>query len=59
MITRFYKKSGKNSALLIVKNIDCTLGKGMFVWFSGQKFIVDEVHFCLETCESHIYLCRV
>lgn len=62
MIVNFYKTPGsniKNATLLTTKNIDCIPSKGMFVWLSGQKFIVNEVHFNVDLCEYSIYLYRV
>lgn len=62
MITKFYKTPGnniKNVTLLTTKNIDYIPSKGTFVWFSGQKFIVDEVHFNVDLCEYSLYLYRV
>ena len=62
MIVNFYKIQGnniKNATLLTTKNIDCVPSKGMFVWFSGQKFIVNEAHFNVDIYEYSIYLYRV
>lgn len=62
MITNFYKTPGNNikkATLLTTKNIDCIPSKGTFVWFSGQKFIVDEVYFNVDLCEYSLYLYRV
>lgn len=62
MITKFYKTPGnniKNATLLITRNIDCIPSKGTFVWFSGQAFIVYEVHFNVDLWEYSLYLHRV
>lgn len=62
MIAHFYKTPGnnaKNVTLLTTKNIACVPNKGTFIWFSGQKFIVDEIHFNVDLCEYSLYLYRV
>lgn len=62
MIVGFYKKTSKNPIsveLIEIKNISCVPNKGTVVWFFGQRFLVEEVHFYLDACEYRVYVRRI
>lgn len=60
-MANFYKTSSsdtKNATLIAWKNIDYIPAKGTFIWISGQRFRVYEVHFNMDNCEYSLYLHR-